>query len=470
MRTALLAAVALCLAAPAAARPVLFISIDGLRPADVLQAEQRGLKIPNLRRFVTEGAYATGVQGVLPTVTYPSHVTLLTGASPARHGVVANTTFDPQQINYGGWYWYASDIRLPTLWSAAAAAGKTVGNVHWPVSVGAAGITWNLPQIWRTGHADDAKLVTTLATPGLVAELERATGKAYASGIDESIEGDENRGEFTVKLIERHRPELVTAYLTALDHEQHAEGPGTPKAHAVLERIDAIVGKLVAAQLAAHPDSAVAIASDHGFEAIDRETNFFRAFVDAGLIRLDADGKVAGWEAMPWPSGGSTAIVLARQDDAELAARVGTLLTGLKADPANGIAAVADRAEIGRMGGNPQAAFYVNMVAGTTVAGAFSPASALRGTPKYKGTHGYFPGPANLEATFLVMGQGVPKARSLGQIDMRAIAPTIASLLDIPLPESELGPLIPAKSWKNGADTATRIGRTVPSATSPRPR
>ncbi len=124
-------------------------------------------------------------------------------------------------------------------------------------------------------------LVRALATPGLVAELERAAGEAYAQGIDESIEGDENRGRFAVELIELHRPDFVTAYLTALDHEQHAEGPGTAPAHAVLERIDAIVGRLVAAELAAHPDAAIAIVSDHGFETIGRETNFFRAFIDA---------------------------------------------------------------------------------------------------------------------------------------------------------------------------------------------
>jgi len=290
--------------------------------------------------------------------------------------------------------------------------------------------------------------VAALATPGLLPELESATGKTYAAGIDESIEGDENRGSFIVKLIERHSPEFVTAYLTALDHEQHAEGPGTPKAYAVLERIDAIVGKLVAAQLAAHPDSAVAIASDHGFEAIDKETNFFRAFVDAGLIKLDAAAKVISWEAMPWPSGGSVAIVLDRDDDPHLTARVAQVLNSLKAEPANGIAAIADRTEIARMGGNPKAAFYVNMAPHATAVGTFAITSALRGTAKYKGTHGYFPIRANLQATFLVMGQGIPKARSLGEIDMRAIAPTIASLLDITLPESELDPLIGVAAGK----------------------
>jgi predicted AlkP superfamily pyrophosphatase or phosphodiesterase len=352
--------------------------------------------------------------------------------------VISNTTFDPTGINQSGWYWYATDIKLPTLWSAAAGAGKTVGNVHWPVSVAARGVTWNLPQIWRTGHADDAKLLTALATPGLVAEFERAAGEPYAAGIDESIEGDENRGRFTVMLIEAHSPDFLTTYFTALDHEQHAQGPGTPQAHAVLERIDAIVGKVVAAQLAAHPDSAIAVASDHGFETINRETSFFRAFIDAGLIKLDDKGKISSWDAMPWVTGGSVAIVLARKDDAALEKRVGDLLARMEADPANAIAAVVGKAEIGRMGGNPEATFFVNMMPDASAAG-FSGASApLHGTPKYKGNHGYFPAAKNLRSTFMIMGKGIARGRSLGEIDMRAIAPTLAKILKVPLPDAEV--------------------------------
>ena len=185
---------ALALAASSAhAGPVMLISIDGLRPGDVLRAEERGLRIPNLRKFLTEGAHASAVIGVLPTVTYPSHTTLLTGVSAARHGIVSNTTFDPLNINQGGWYWYAEDIKVPTLWDAASKKGLTVGNVHWPVSVGAKSITWNLPQLWRTGHPDDEKLNRALATPGLLAELEAKLG-SYARGIDEDIDSDETQG------------------------------------------------------------------------------------------------------------------------------------------------------------------------------------------------------------------------------------------------------------------------------------
>jgi Type I phosphodiesterase / nucleotide pyrophosphatase len=167
----------------ALAEPVLLISIDGLRPGDVLGAEKRGLKIPNLRRFLSEGSYASGVTGVLPTLTYPSHATLLTGVSPAKHGITSNTSFDPMQINYGGWTWYAADFKVPTLWDAAAKAGLTTANVHWPTSVGAKSIRWNLPQYWRTGHGDDLALMKALSTPGLVDSLERDIGTTYVQGM-----------------------------------------------------------------------------------------------------------------------------------------------------------------------------------------------------------------------------------------------------------------------------------------------
>lgn len=435
------AAVALLPAAVDAA-PVLLISIDGLRPGDVIQAEQRGLKIPHLRRFAKEGSSATGVLGVVPTVTYPSHATVLTGVSPAKHGIVGNTTFDPAQINQGGWYWYASAFRVPTLWEAARKAGMTVGNVHWPVSVGAWSINWNLPQIWRTGHPDDAALLGALSTPGLLEEMKARLGD-YAPGIDESIEGDETRGKFAVDLIRNKKPEFTTVYLTALDHEQHSKGPGSPPAHSVLERIDAIVGALVAAELSVHADAVIAVVSDHGFSKTDTEVSLFRSFIDAGLITLDAAGKVTSWEAMPWPSGGSAAIMLARPDDTTLKSRVDTLLAKLKADPKMRIVGVADRKAIAAMGGNPQAHFYIDFERGAYAAGFKGASAPLTAPSGSKGMHGYFPQSPEMRSIFLVMGKGIAAGKSFGAIDMRAIAPTLAKTLGVPLPDAELPSLMP---------------------------
>ncbi len=429
-------AAALMASGQATAAPLLLISIDGLRPGDVLAADSRGLKIPALRRFVAEGSSASGVIGVLPTVTYPSHTTLLTGASPARHGIYSNTTFDPLQINQGGWYWYASDIRLPTLWDVGRAKGLSVANVHWPVSVGASAITWNLPQIWHTGHGDDAKLIAALTTPGLLAPLEQKLGP-YAAGIDESVAADESRGRFAVALIADKRPDFATVYLTGLDHTQHETGPDSAESHTALERIDSIVAALVTAETAAHPDAVIAVVSDHGFAATSIEINLFRPFIDAGLITLDGNGKVASWEAMPWPSGGSIAVVLARPGDAALTAKVAALLGQLKASPDAHIADVIAAQAIAAAGGNPQASFYVDLGKGALAGGFKGAAAPLVMPAKTRGMHGYFPAAPEMRSIFLIMGPGIARHHDYGEIDMRSIAPTLAKVLGVSLVDAE---------------------------------
>ena len=431
---------ALTTVVPLAARaePVLLISIDGLRPGDVLEADKRGLSIPNLRRFVKEGAHATGVTGVLPTLTYPSHTTLMTGVSPAKHGIVANNSFDPMGMNQGGWYWYAQDVKTPMLWEAATKAGLSTGNVHWPVSVAARGVMWNLPQIWRTGHQDDARLLDALATPGLKAQLEARVGEPYAMGIDESLAADQNRTQFARALIDAHKPDFLTVYFAALDHEEHVSAPGSPAAKAVLEKIDALVGDLVAAERQAHPDAVIALVSDHGFEATHSALNLYRPFIDAGLITLGSDGKVASWLAMPWIAGGSAAIMLARPDDAGLKARVKTLLDRLAANPANGIDQIVDHDRLVSMGGNPQASFAVNLKPGFVTDIFRGAAAPVTGPSPVKGMHGYFPSPAALDATLLLLGEGIPAGKDLGRIDMRAIAPTLATIMGADLPTAQV--------------------------------
>lgn len=134
---------------PATAAPLLVISIDGMRPDYITRADEHGLKVPYLRTMMKEGAYAQDVVGVTPTVTYPSHTTLVTGVAPVQHGIYNNTPFDPKGINKDGWYWYAKDIRVPTLFDAVAAARRVTANVEWPVTVGAKGIAFNIPEYRR---------------------------------------------------------------------------------------------------------------------------------------------------------------------------------------------------------------------------------------------------------------------------------------------------------------------------------
>jgi predicted AlkP superfamily pyrophosphatase or phosphodiesterase len=414
--------------------PVVLISIDGLKPEYVLEADAHKLKIPNLRRFVKEGAYASGVRGVVPTVTYPSHTTLVTGVSPAKHGIHANTTYDPFRKNQGGWYWYAEDIQVPTLWDAAAAAHLSTANVHWPVTV-AARINANLPQYWRAGTADDRKLLRTLATPGLLDTLEKELGP-YADGIDESINGDENRAKFAARLIELKRADFTMVYLTALDHEQHATGPFSQESGTTLERIDTALGRILDAVQQVYGGGAlVCVVSDHGFVRAERALHLGVAFRKAGLIEADKKGKITGWKGMIWGAGGSAAIVLKDPDDAATRVKVAGLLAKLASDPASGIAGVIEAAELHRRGGFPEAQWLVALrpgyVVGENLSGEMVTVSTV------KGMHGYWPDVAEMSASFFAMGAGVKAEKSIGVIDMRAIAPTLARYLGVALPKAE---------------------------------
>src|ERR1700733_12477197 len=213
------------------------ISVDGLRPDYVTQADAHGAKIPNLRKFLKQGTYADGVQGVVPTVTYPSHTTLMTGVWPAKHGIFANTTFDPLGRNQSGWDWYSEDIRAPPLWEAAAKAGYVVGSVSWPVTVGARGISWLIPEYWRASNDEDLKLMHALSTPGLMKELEPQAGK-YITDLDNAIPGDWARTHYAEAIIRRKHARFMTVHLAALDHMEHESGPFSPEAISGLEEID----------------------------------------------------------------------------------------------------------------------------------------------------------------------------------------------------------------------------------------
>jgi predicted AlkP superfamily pyrophosphatase or phosphodiesterase len=417
---------------------VMLISVDGLKPEAVLDAQNHGLKVPNLRAFMSDGVYATGVRGVLPTVTYPSHTTLMTGASPAKHGIYDNTTFDPLDRNERGWYWYAEDIKVPTLWDAAAGAHLKTASIYWPVSVGAK-ITFNIPQIWRTGSDDDLKLQRALSTPGLVQELSAELGR-YPGGMEETVAEDEIRARFAIRLLEKKRPNFFTMYLTGLDTEQHRSGPFSQKSNEVLERLDAVVGSLRAAAEKAAPGRAtICVVSDHGFAGVDHDVNLYAAFREAGLLTVDQAGKISDWKAVPWPAGGSAAVMLANPKDPQVALQVKQLLDRLAADPANGIDRILTHEEIQEGRGFPNAAYLVAFRIGFEMAYALSPPLITR--PSNLGMHGYLPERPEMRSSFFIVGPRVGKDKSIGEIDMRRIAPTIAAILHLRLEAAELDAL-----------------------------
>jgi type I phosphodiesterase/nucleotide pyrophosphatase len=416
------------------------ISVDGLRPDYVTAADHHGAKIPNLRRFLKEGTYAEGVEGVVPTVTYPSHTTIVTGVWPAKHGIYGNTVFDPLQKNAQGWYWYAEDIRVPTLWDAAEKAGRITANVQWPATVGAH-ITWNVPEFWRANTEEDAKLLRAVSAPGLLNEIAKDINP-YPGGIDASPEGDEQRARYAQWILKKKHPALLTLHLIALDHIEHDTGPFSPESIAILERLDTAIGGVrAAAEDVADGQAYIAVVSDHGFAECDQQLNLFSAFREAKLITLDEKGKITDWRAIPWVQSAAAAVMLKDPNDVATRDQVRDLLAKLAQNPANGIDRIIDAAGLRTLGGLPTAAFFVSPKVGWKMGASLD--GPILSKVKPSGTHGELPDLSDLRAAFFLVGPGVPIDKKLGVIDMRDIAPTLAHRIGLSLPTADGKNLLP---------------------------
>src|SRR5262245_39813541 len=94
-------------APPARARAerVVIVSIDGLRPDAIDAAEAATLK-----RLIARGAYCATARTVRPSVTLPSHASMLSGLDPSRH-----------QVYWNGYH--RGYFPYPTVFSVAAQCG-----------------------------------------------------------------------------------------------------------------------------------------------------------------------------------------------------------------------------------------------------------------------------------------------------------------------------------------------------------
>jgi len=439
------------LSARSHAAPVLMISVDGMKPEYITQADAHGMKLPWLRSMMRDGTYADGVIGVWPTVTYPSHTTLVTGVAPAVHGIYNNVQFDPEMRFSGAWHWYASEIKSPTLWKAAHSAGLITASVGWPVTVGATDVDWLIPEFWRGADPSaavnpaDRMLLAAVARPdALLKQLEPAAGP-YMMGNDTSIGGDEIKTRYALEILRQDKPAFMTIHLSSLDDAQHAHGPFSPEAARTLEAIDGMVARLAADARANDPAAVVVVVSDHGFMNIAHLVNLYIPFLQAGLIQATANPQSAipsihAWKAEPWLAGGMAAIMIHDANNKETLQQVRLMLNNLAADPGNGIAEILDRDAIGKREAFPDAVFLVVLKPGYYCGPGIS-GNLVTEIPGSRGSHGFSPEYPEMRASFFAVGADIAHHRDLGVIDMKQIAPTVAKILGVAMPTALATPL-----------------------------
>ena len=409
-------------AAPVHHRHVLVISVDGMRSAAYMNPPE-GVHIPNLRKLERQGSFAEGVEGIYPTVTYPSHTTLVTGCLPAQDGIYTNLSSRVAGKNPKDWFWFSKSIKCTTLWDESRKHGLTSASVGWPVTAGAQ-IDWDVPEIWnpQEGQVPDPLYLAKFMNPVFALQALGAIGTPKPGEDD-----DELRTRLALYVIREHKPGLMLVHLVDLDATEHRYGPDSVQAAQTLESCDERIGKILAAYEKAGMagDTDVFIVSDHGFLTVDRMIHPNTLFVRAGLLNAGAQGDVTGGKIDTVANGGSffiywppsehlrSAVDSALKPLIEQSLLWGVLspqaLKELGADPHVQLALEA-----------PRGAMFDRTAAGPLVS-----------SRPVGGSHGYLPFRKGLESSFIAWGPDIKPGVDLHRIRMTSIGPTILKAMGI---------------------------------------
>ncbi len=426
------------LAAASPAKHVIVVSIDGMLPDYYLSPEKHGLKIPTLRSLKAQGSYSTGAFSVFPSLTYPSHTSVVTGVNPAKHGIYLNQAFDPLDEEHGAYRWYAQDIRVPTVYQLARKQGLKTALVWWPVSVGAEA-DWLFPEMWRAGTTHDAKLLRALTTRGLFDAVQKKFGRMYdfAPGQGQS---DAILTDVAVYLIEHEKPNLMLVHLPDLDHFEHEFGLASPEALRALEIADEQLSRMVraVAQSGLTDSTYFVVLSDHGFLPVQRSIRVSVLLKQAGLLKVNERNRPIEWLAAATEAGGLCEIRLKNPEDASVREKVWNLFQGMTGKPDSPLARVYTREELAALGADPDAFLMLEAARGYQFSEGWdgdviSPARSPRSHRGSRATHGYNPELPEMKASLLIAGPRVRQGEMTATADAEPrlidVAPTVASLL-----------------------------------------
>jgi predicted AlkP superfamily pyrophosphatase or phosphodiesterase len=402
------------------AKHVILISIDGFRPDFYLD---KSWDAPNLQRLKQEGVYAKGVRSVFPSVTYPSHTTIISGALPARHGIYYNVPYGAKK---GQWYWEESYIKVPTLWDAVKEAGLTSGSVMWPVTVGAP-ITYNFP-VRRADDDENAnQLDVTIpyVTPqGLMDEIQKnATGKLTPADFNTNNTIDITIGKMAAYIIKIYKPALMAMHFVTVDHTQHAHGREGREVKKAVSLVDSMIGVVLKTikDAGLQNSTAIIITGDHGF--VNSSTTF------SPNVLLEQQGLLVNKTARFHGAGGAAFLYLKDKNDLVTLEKVKSLLNELSDDQKK-LFRIVDRTELDKIGANPEVAMGLAMSKGVVVNNDSK--GELTGIKKKGGNHGYFPDFEEINTGFIATGAGIGKHKEIAIMGIKDIAPLIASLLKLP--------------------------------------
>ncbi len=216
---------------------VLLISLDGFR----WDYAERGIT-PNLDKIKQEGVSALSFKPSFPSVTFPNHLSIITGMYPQNHGLILNffenlygeryRLSDTNAVKNPAWYWGEA------FWETARRNKIITASYYWPGS-----------EVWDENRRPNYY-------------------KAY--NHNEPHENKINGIIEWLKLPYNERPHFITLYFHDTDSEGHKHGTNSPQIDSTIAVLDSLIGVIrQRIELIGMKDSVnIIILSDHGMTNI----------------------------------------------------------------------------------------------------------------------------------------------------------------------------------------------------------
>ncbi|PEY42277.1 alkaline phosphatase family protein [Bacillus cereus] len=419
---------------------VIILSFDCLSALDfpILQ------ELPHFRSLIEQGAIAKKVEAIYPSVTYPSHATIVTGNYPNKHGVVNNTLLQPGRES-PDWHWYRHSIKGTTLYDEARKANLTTAALLWPVT-GRAKIDYNLPEIFPNRPWQNQILVSLFSgSPLYQLDLNHRFGH-IRNGLSQP-ELDDFVLASAVYTIQTKRPNVMFVHFTDLDTQRHYHGFSSPETRAAIQRHDERLGKIIKAlkEAGMYEESTIIALGDHSALSENKTIQLNVLFHQKGLISVNQNGKLTAWKAYCQSCDGSAYVYVKDKNDIQTIQTVQHLLEELLQDKQNGIEFILHDEDAKERGADENCLFMLEAREGyyftENYTGAFIKEITekdVTSSKKYTfGTHGYSPTKPNYETIFMAAGKGIRQGAIIPYMRLIDEGPTIARLLGLHLGETD---------------------------------
>ncbi len=431
---------------------LIVFSVDAMVCEDLEAMHQR----PNFQRMFGGGCRVLGgMRSIYPTVTYPNHVSMITGCYAGKHGVVSNNRFTTENKE-AAWNWFSDVVQVEDIFAAAKRAGYTTACMSWPVTGCNPNVDYLMDEYWMPEPGDTLR--SSFARAGSSEEVL----ELIEAHKDKIVPGYEKGGrvnvmkwpwmdEFilgvTCDVIRKYKPELLLLHTGTFDNFRHTKGVFGEHLELARDNLDRYLGMLLDAceEAGVLDQTNFVMVSDHGQVNIRRVVHINVKLADYGLIRLDENGKLVDWDAYSFSNAMSTNVYVRDPEDRELVEKVHKVLLELRDEGVFGVGQVFTAEELREKEGLYGGFSFVIESDGYTSFGdrAVRPLVQNYDLSDYRfgrATHGYYPdlGP---QPVFMAKGPDFKEGITLDRGLIVDEAPTYAKLLGVELPQAEGKPL-----------------------------